>query len=213
MKFCVFPLNEKSLFIFRVVLCILSWTSILLMVIPSIISFNFYIFCYYTFQTNLWVLLWITIAVIYSKREKKPFILSSVVRGAITVYITITFLVFVTLLQLFYFPTDPLWVTSNILAHYVVPIMFVFDWWMTEREVKYESKYALYWLSYPLIYLAYSLVQGLLTGFYPYYFIDLGVLGPFIAISATTLALLFYLMGRLYIFLNGKLYKKQNLKS
>ncbi|TFF97729.1 MAG: hypothetical protein EU541_07825 [Promethearchaeota archaeon] len=201
-------LQKYGLLIFRIILCGLSWTAILIMLLPSILSLQFILFCFYTVQTNLMVLIWITLAIIYTRKDEKPFILGPVVRGGITVYITITFLVFVTLLQPFYFPTDPVGITVNILAHYVVPIFFIIDWIITERKKRYEKKYALYWLSYPLFYLGYSLIQGLITGFYPYYFIDLNAIGPFVILFSMLLALLFYIIGRLYIFLNLKLFEK-----
>jgi hypothetical protein len=180
------------------------------MLIPSILSLQFVILCFYTVQTNLMVLLWSTVALFFTNTEEKPLFMRPLVRGGITVYITITFLVFITLLQPFYIPTEPLPIFTNILAHYIVPILFIIDWMLTETKNEYETRYAFYWLSYPLVYLAYSLIQGLITDFYPYYFIDLSIFGPLVFLFAAVLALIFYSVGRLYIYINKKVYRKRS---
>lgn len=180
------------------------------MLIPSILTLQFIILSFYTVQTNLMVLLWSTIALFFTNKKEEPLFMGPLVRGGITVYITITFLVFVTLLQPFYLPSEPLPIFTNILAHYIVPILFIGDWMFTETKKEYETRYAVYWLSYPLFYLGYSLIQGLITGFYPYYFIDLSIFGPLVILSAAVLSLLFYFVGRLYIYINKKIYRKRS---
>jgi len=203
-------LQQNGLLMFRIILCSISWASVLIMLVPSLIALEFVLFSFYTVQTNLMVVIWISLALLYTQRAEKPFILGSIVRGGITVYISITFLIFVTLLQPFYFPTDPISITVNILAHYLVPILFILDWVITETNNTYENVYALYWLTYPIIYLVYSLIQGLITDFYPYYFIDLSMIGPFVFLFGALLALVFYAVGRLYIFLNRILHSRMN---
>lgn len=203
-------IQDYGLLLFRLILCTFSWISILLMLIPSILRFQFIILSFYTVQTNLMVLLWSTIAVFFTNKKKNPLILGPIVRGGITVYITITFLIFVILLQPFYIPIEPLPIFTNILAHYIVPILFIIDWIFTETKNKYEKRYAFYWLSYPFFYLAYSLIQGLITGFYPYYFIDLSIVGPLVFLFAAVLGVLFYSVGRLYIYMNKKIYPKRS---
>lgn len=210
-------LQKHGALIFRIIACVICWISILITLISSVITAVnvgnldniFRSLSYYTMQTNYMVLIWITVALIYTKKEEKPVFLSGIVRGAITLYISITFLVFAVALQAFYHPTDPLEISMNILLHYLIPILFIIDWVITAGEESYKKVYALYWLIYPLIYLVYSLIRGLIINWYPYFFIDLNRFGALIILFIAILTLLFYSLGRVYIFGNQKLYDKK----
>ena len=162
-----------------------------------------FMFSTYTFQTNLWVVSWITIAVLYSKKEEKPFILGPIVHGAVVLYITITLVLFALLLQMFYFPTDPMAILVNILAHYLVPILFIIDWILNQKDEKYEKKHALYWLIYPYLYLAYSAILELTINTNIYYFISLR-LGVFLIVIVAVLTVAFYGFARLMIHINQR---------
>ena len=205
-------LSEKNILMFRIITCIICWISILFMVIPSIynaiLSANLegigFMFSTYTFQSNLWVVLWLTIALFYTKKEEKPFILSPIVRGAVTLYITVTLIIFAVLLQIFYVPTAPLEIIVNILAHYLVPIMFIIDWVLTQKDEEYEKKYALYWLIYPFSYLGYSVIVELTTGVNIYYFISINRYGLLMIVFVILLTVFFYGLARLLIHVNQR---------
>ena len=211
-------LQKHGILIFRIVTCVICWITIILTLVSNIITAVnagnldniFRSFSYYTMQTNYMVLIWITVALIYTKKEEKPVFLRGIVRGAITLYISITFVVFAILLQPFYRPTDPFAAVMNILVHYLIPILFIVDWMLTAGDELYEKSYALYWLIYPLFYLVYSLIRGLIINWYPYPFIDLNRFGALIFLFSAILALVFYSLGRAYIFGNQKLYDKKN---
>lgn len=205
-------LNEKNILILRIITCVICWINILIMIIPSvsnaILSASLegmgFMFSTYTFQSNLWVVLWLTIALVYAKKEEKPFILGPMVRGAVTLYITVTLIIFALLLQIFYFPTEPLAIITNVLAHYLVPILFLIDWYFTKGKEHYERKYALYWLIYPFIYLGYSVILELTTGVNIYYFISINQFGALMIVFVVLLTLFFYGLGRLLIFVNQR---------
>lgn len=62
---------------------------------------------------------------------------------------------------------------ANILIHLVVPIIYTMNWFLN-LKTPLSYKYAIYWMIYPCIYyLAFVLIKGLLTNWYPYYFVDL----------------------------------------
>ena len=206
-------LNEKNILRFRVITCIICWITILIMAIPSIsnaiLSANLegmaFMFSAFTFQTNLWAVSWITIALLYTKKEKKPFILKPIVHGAVTLYITGMFILFAVLLQLFYLPTDPMDIFVNILAHYLAPLFFIGDWVLTQKDEVYEKKHVLYWFIYPYLYLLYSVIVELITGQYIYYFISLTVLGPLLIVAVVVINLFFYLVARLLLHVNQRI--------
>jgi len=204
-------LNDKNILAFRIITCITCWISVLFMIIPSIstaiLTANLegigFMFSTYTFQTNLWVVSWITIAVLYSKKEEKPFILGPIVHGAVVLYITITLVLFALLLQMYYLPSDPKEIIVNLFAHYLVPILFIIDWVLNQKDEKYEKKFALYWLIYPYIYLAYSAILELTISVNIYYFISLR-LGLLLIVIVAVLTVSFYGFARLLIYINQR---------
>ena len=205
-------LNERNILAFRIITCIVCWISILFMLVPSIsnaiLAGNLegigFMFSTYTFQTNLWVVSWVTIAVLYSKKEEKPFILGPIVHGAVVLYITITLVLFALLLQMFYWPTDPVDILVNILAHYLVPILFIIDWVLNQKDENYEKKDALYWLIYPYSYLAYSVILELTIGENIYYFLSVVRYGALLIVIVAVLTVVFFGFARLMIRFNQK---------
>ena len=211
--------KDKYIYYFRIVLCVLGWVSIILGLINRGISltggedvflaFSNH-FSYFTIQSNLMVLIWLTIAIIYNNRENKPKILGAIPRGAVTVYITVTFLIFAIILAPGYIPQG-LALYTNTISHYILPIAFIIDWAFTETEKKYEWRYDVYWLIYPILYLIYTLVRGAITNFYPYFFLDLNVLSVIeLVVYVIGLIILFLILGAIYIFANRIQNKRKN---
>lgn len=195
-----------------------AWFSIILSLVltvqgaqdaSAVLSGIGIMFSFYTIQSNLIVATWLTLAIIFNNKEEKPSIVSSPVQGAITLYISVTFIIFALLLSGMYKPTG--WeALTNITMHYLIPIAVIIDWLITGMEVKYEWKYCIYWAFYPFGYLFYTLIQGLLTGFYPYYFLDFSLLLiPGYFISVGLISVFFFLLSCFYIFINRTLFERK----
>jgi hypothetical protein len=139
-------------------------------------------------------------------KEKKPIFLHPSVLGAITVYASFTFLVFVFILQ----PLKQRIIID--VNHYFIPVFFIIHWFYIKPKNEYKKIYALYWLIYPTIYLVYIFVWGIFIGAFPYPFLDLNLISPFLYIINNFLIVgLFYLLGRLFIFMNQKEYNKAEI--
>lgn len=96
--------------------------------------------------------------------------------GGVTVYITITGLVFVTLLQSIWHPTG-LGLLGNILNHYLVPILSLGFLISFRKDYRFSYKDILWWMIYPLGYAAFMWIHGRLTGDYIYPFFDIASIG------------------------------------
>ena len=134
----------------------------------------------YTIQSNLLVFSWLALAYYYKDltedANEQMQRIKGWVRTGITMYITVTFVVFVTLLQSIYHPTG--WgAYTNVVNHYIIPIFFIMDWVLYERE-SLEYKHVLYWLLYPVLYLIMTLIFGALYHTYIYPFLDLNSQTP-----------------------------------
>ncbi|GAB1642737.1 Pr6Pr family membrane protein [Krasilnikovia sp. MM14-A1259] len=128
-------------------------------------------------------------------------------KGAVTLYVTITGLVFHLVLdnpasgfaQLGVHRT-PLEAVANQLLHTVVPLLAVLDWLIFDDRGRFKWRYAAYWLAFPLFYLAFALVRGLIVHKYPYPFLDVNDLGyGGVAKSAVFFATTFYLLALLFV--------------
>lgn len=125
------------------------------------------------------------------------------VKGAVTLSITITFVVYHFLLAPLVKPED-FWNVRNFLVHYIIPIGFILDSLILDRVKTYRPTDPLKWTILPLIYSLLALLNGLVTKLpipgspdspYPYFFLNLetqGVTGVLInTISIATGYLLF----------------------
>ena len=91
-------------------------------------------------------------------------------RGAATVYLTVTFVVVILLLQNVDVGLQLPWV--DFMLHKVTPIVLMADWLLDPPSVRLSPRAALTWLLYPLIWLVYTMVRGAAVGWYPYPFLN-----------------------------------------
>ena len=217
----------NGLFItFRILFAIFTWTVLVIMFCRSAISAPnlrigvvsaFSMYKYYTMQTNLFVAIWLTLAAfafLFPTLQEK---LTGFLRGAITLYITITFLVFAIMLSSIYHPTG-IDAFTNISSHYIVPILFIIDWLLTEKETEYKWLLLAYWIIYPILYLIFAIIHGTIYGNYLYFFLDISELGlGWFFASVGILIVAFLSLASMYIGLNHFIRKivinKQTKKS
>ena len=79
------PQFEKAILIFRLIMIILIFTGL-------IIEGDFDI-QYWTNQSNIMILIWLIFAVLFQSKSKLTSTVKSGLRGAVTVYILVTFLI------------------------------------------------------------------------------------------------------------------------
>jgi uncharacterized membrane protein YhdT len=63
-------------------------------------------------------------------------------------------------------------VVPNLIMHTYMPIIIFLEWIITNTAFKLKLKQAFWVLIYPLSWLAFSLVRGSITDWWPYWFID-----------------------------------------
>jgi hypothetical protein len=91
-------------------------------------------------------------------------------RGAATVFLTVTFVVVILLLQNVDVGLQLAWV--DFVLHKLTPVVIVADWLLDPPSVRITPRLALSWLVYPLLWLAYTMVRGPMAAWYPYPFLD-----------------------------------------
>jgi hypothetical protein len=91
-------------------------------------------------------------------------------RGATTLYMTITGIVYAALLSDLPVGLASPW--TNTALHRVLPLVLLVDWVLFPPWSRASYPKALGWLAFPLAYFAYSLIRGPFAHFYPYPFLD-----------------------------------------
>lgn len=157
-----------------------------------------YTLAYFTIQSNLFVLVWNITGVLGPLRGKDPGSRHPFLHGACTLYITITCIVFTLFIAPYYEP-EGIMVVSNLLLHYIIPLVFILDWIVTAPPGSLRPRYVFLWLFYPLAYLAGALTFARFTGIYVYQFINLEELGlPRFLVNIAGLAGAFTLLGFIF---------------
>ncbi len=177
---------------------------------------------YFTIQSNLILIVGIGYALWATLRNTAgP---APILKGAITVYITITCLVY-NLILAKSLGSSPLpagtiivpvigGTLSNDLVHIIAPVMAILDWLLFDVHGNLRGRYPLQWLTYPLAYLAFVLIRGVLvTGpylypnlHYPYPFLNVDIIGyGGVALNTVIYGIAFWLIGIVFFTLDRTL--------
>ena len=131
------------------------------------------IFRYFTILSNLIVVIyfWLLFSLKLDKSEafNKFF-------GGVTVYITVTGMVFVIILQ-DGFQQIGFDNTGSIICHYIVPLLTIGFLIYYRNEYSFCYKDIFFWFIFPVLYLIFLLTRGFITNDYIYPFFELDSLG------------------------------------
>ncbi|KFN04637.1 hypothetical protein D0U04_20350 [Bacillus clarus] len=166
--------NAKMIAIYRLFLSLLAFSAIITQFITraQVKPFNpINFFSFFTIESNILV----AVILLLSSFGTAAFGRSEqfgVLRGAATVYILTTGLIYFLLLRGLEetLQTPIPWV--NTVLHYIMPIAMILDWVINPPTKKITWKQATSWLVFPFLYVIYSLVRGPFVHWYPYPFLD-----------------------------------------
>lgn len=149
---------------------------------------DFYNLTYYTLISNILVVVfWIYLLFLMSKNRVSKLTSPKIIRlkGAFTMAIILTFLVYMILLAPIAEPKD-FYNWKNYTLHYIVPIMTIIDWLMLDPKNQYRKLEPFIWTLIPLLYMAFSLIKGYVFNIeipdqkhspYPYFFMNINNIG------------------------------------
>lgn len=187
-------MNPVAVSVVRVVAAVVVFTGVVLLFTRDHYGPDKLV--WFTVQSNLLVGCWFLWGAV---RRQPP----AVVGGAVTLYIFVTLLIFHLVLANpasgFGEGDQQFGSIQNILLHTVTPVLALLDWFLLRAE-RPRYGWALWWLVYPLVYLAFVLIRGAIDGQYPYPFLDVhanGYLG--VSIISAVLFVVFWLLGLLLI--------------
>jgi hypothetical protein len=157
-------------------------------------------FDFFTILTNLLVAVSLTISLLLPQTALGRFFSSNNVQSAIALYIVLVGVTYNILLRGTHATEGGAAIAANEITHVIVPLLYAIYWlfFIPKGSLKWTSP--LWWLTYPLVYLPYALIRGSSTGFYPYYFIDIGKLGlPGVMVNVVMLLILFFVIGEIFV--------------
>jgi len=161
------------------------------------------LFRYFTIQSNLLVAVYFALTV-SGKFEDSDFFKRFF--GSVFLSIFVTGIVFAGYLEWTYV-SPGLYKIGSALLHYISPILVTMYLLQSKEDYSFEYKDIKVWLIYPVSYLVYLIIQGVITNDYLYPFFDvptIGVLG--LVISTFFLVLFFFGMSILLV----KIFSKKN---
>lgn len=153
-------------------------------------------FSYFTIESNLFaaIILLYSGNYVLTKRTLSPRL--NWLRGASTLYMVITGIIFSLLLaglenvELTAVPWD------NTVLHYIMPIAVAALWLIDPPKQKFSYVKSLLWMLFPLGYGVYTWIRGAITGWYPYPFMNPEVSGiKGLVIVSVGIAVLSALLG------------------
>ena len=131
----------------------------------SVVNF----FSFFTIQSNIIGAIAVTTAALAGPAIRGSVWLSQL-RGAATLYMGITGMIFSLLLSGADVQTPIPWVNSTL--HYIFPLFIVIDWLVDRSVQPLTFRQGLVFLAYPVLYGAYCLIRGPIVDWYPYPFLD-----------------------------------------
>ena len=141
----------------------------------SVLETNIRFFSFFTILSNLLVAIYFTLQLL--KRSSAYSFSNKVgVLSALSVYIVIVGLVYQLVLRSLWHPVGLQRLVDELL-HSLIPVEVIIFWYYSSDKSKLSYKMIPIWLIYPLLYLAYILIRGNFSGFYPYPFMNVSTLG------------------------------------
>ncbi|MDD3123593.1 MAG: Pr6Pr family membrane protein [Candidatus Izemoplasmatales bacterium] len=172
---------------------------------------------YFTWQSNVFVLLFFSYLLF---KNKELSIKEQSVKAAVTIAILLTFIVYHTLLDPFFNPseyTPPFW--RNFLVHTYTPLLVLLDYFLFDKKGKLQYRMVPHWLTMPFAYFIYANIYAILGGTfvfedsvsrYPYFFMNPDKIGwGFVIIFVLVISLFISTLSILFVFLDKKIVEEK----
>lgn len=142
-------------------------------------------FSYFTVLSNILA----TFVFLYFGLGLKKNNLINKLYGPSVLYMTITGVIFWTILRNHHLVATVPWITM--VMHGVMPIIVFLGWILFRPKIKLDYKDALVWQIFPLLFVIYTLIRGPFAHWYPYFFLNPEKAGGYTGVSLYVAFILF----------------------
>lgn len=155
-------------------------------------------FSYFTVLSNTMAVIMLTLLAARPGRDGTRWF--ALFRGAVTVYMTVTALVYAVLLApgLADVAVPEPWIDWTI--HVVGPVALGVDWFVFPPPSELGRFTLAIWLVFPAAYLGYSLVRGPIADWYPYPFLSPDEVGGYPGVALWSVVVLVVILGFGYLY-------------
>lgn len=158
---------------------------------PAFVPLNFF-----SYFTNLSNILGACLFIYCGLRGDVNSLAVDLLRGAATVYLATTGIVYNLLLT-----GEAVGILNpyaNAMVHAIMPLAAVGDWLLFPPKNRLTMKQAWIWLLFPALYLVYTLTRGPIAHWYPYPFLNPDKVGGYGGVAAYCVAILLALVGLIF---------------
>ena len=135
------------------------------------------------------------------------------VRAGVAVAIAVVMIVYATILARLWQPAG-LFLLCDVLLHYVTPVLYLTWWLCSGADGSARWRDLLWWLVYPLLYLAWVIIRAPFAGEVPYPFLDTTTNGVgSVAISSLSMLGLFLLVSAIVLVADHVIGARRRLRS
>lgn len=191
--------NQSLLFYSRCLLAALAITGTVL----EILKYGIGMLMYYTVLSNLLVSVF-AVYMVYAMHKGHDLQSAKFLRikAAVTMSIMITCVVYHLMLAPL---ADDFWRVENMLCHYIVPLYFLLDTLLVDRQQQYKWFDPIWWTLLPVLYMIFGLVNGLFIKIpipdakdspFAYFFLNVPKYGwPYVLTYAGTIFVAYLVFG------------------
>ena len=159
-------------------------------------------FSFMTVWTNVLVILTFLAAAFSNVPKPLQFFRSKSVQAATAAFILMVGIAYHVLLSSRFQQTGLNWWT-NLLLHYIDPLLYCVWWAFFAEKEPLGFRTALQWMMFPIVYFIYSLIRGFIIGWYPYFFVDVNTLGyPQVLLTSAVLLAIYLVFGILVVWIS-----------
>ncbi|QKT11251.1 Pr6Pr family membrane protein [Rhodococcus sp. W8901] len=123
-------------------------------------------FSYFTILSNVLAAIVLLVGAVRDPQDTRW----QLVRGAATVYMVITGIIYAVLLANVDVMLQDRWINDTL--HRILPLVLFLDWIVNPPRVRITDLQSLSWLAFPVVYGVYTLIRGPIVDWYPYPFLD-----------------------------------------
>jgi len=163
--------RRLALAVFRAVVAVIVLVAIgyqIKVIVDSGLFRPLRFFAFFTILSNLFgAIVWLWLAARWRRPRTRA---DDLLRGGATLYLVVTFVVVVVLLQ-----GAELSLSDRIVdfvVHKLFPVLMVIDWIVDPPETDLRMTDIVLWLIFPLAWLVFTLIRGAVDSWYPYPFLD-----------------------------------------
>jgi hypothetical protein len=159
-------------------------------------------FSYFTIISNLLSAIVLTVAALGGRGGAIGFFARPGVIAGVAIYMTVTFIIYWTILSSLWAPEGWDYV-ANLVLHGIMPVLLVGHWLLFVGKGALTFRRVPWFLAFPVGYAIYTLIRGPVVDWYPYPFIDASALTTselIVNIVAVTAG--FLVLGVIYVLLD-----------